>query len=101
MLIASILTAFNDNAAITYLGALAPGFTDSLKYAVVAGAVAGGSRQAQSLRNRRLDRISLQDLALDSSGFHGYFNSDQNQFSSFIPLTLLNSLILFVTRIKL
>ncbi len=39
---ATILTAFNDNAAITFLSTLVPGFTDSLKYAVVAGAVAGG-----------------------------------------------------------
>ena len=38
---ATILTAFNDNAAITYLATLVPGFTDQLKYAVVAGAVAG------------------------------------------------------------
>ena len=29
-------------AAITYLSTLVPGFTDSLKYAVVAGAVTGG-----------------------------------------------------------
>lgn len=36
------LTAFNDNAAITYLASLVPGFTPELKYAVVAGAVAGG-----------------------------------------------------------
>lgn len=36
------LTAFNDNAAITYLATLVPNFTDGLKYAVVAGAVAGG-----------------------------------------------------------
>ena len=42
MAVATILTAFNDNAAITYLSTLVPGFTDSLKYAVVAGAVAGG-----------------------------------------------------------
>lgn len=42
MLGATILTAFNDNAAITYLSTLVPDFTDSLKYAVVAGAVAGG-----------------------------------------------------------
>lgn len=41
-LCATILTAFNDNAAITYLATLVPGFTDSLKYAVVAGAVTGG-----------------------------------------------------------
>jgi hypothetical protein len=39
---AMALTAFNDNAAITYLATLVPGFTEPLKYAVVAGAVAGG-----------------------------------------------------------
>lgn len=39
---ATLLTAFNDNAAITYLATLVPGFTDAAKYAVVAGAVAGG-----------------------------------------------------------
>ncbi|MDJ0987043.1 MAG: putative Na+/H+ antiporter [Desulfobacterales bacterium] len=39
---ATALTAFNDNAAITYLATLVPGFTDSLKHAVVAGAVSGG-----------------------------------------------------------
>src|ERR1700722_17610098 len=37
-----VLTAFNDNAAITYLASVVPGFGPSLKYAVVAGAVAGG-----------------------------------------------------------
>ncbi|PTY07238.1 hypothetical protein DB347_07985 [Opitutaceae bacterium EW11] len=39
---ATALTAFNDNAAITYLATLVPTFTDPLKYAVVAGAVTGG-----------------------------------------------------------
>ncbi len=39
---ATVLTAFNDNAAITYLSSLVPGLTDSMKYAVVAGAVTGG-----------------------------------------------------------
>lgn len=38
----TVLTSFNDNAAITYLSTLVPDFTDALKYAVVAGAVAGG-----------------------------------------------------------
>jgi hypothetical protein len=42
MLGATVLTAFNDNAAITYLASLVPGFTPELKYAVVAGAVTGG-----------------------------------------------------------
>ena len=42
MLGAMTLTAFNDNAAITYLATLVPNFDDAMKYAVVAGAVAGG-----------------------------------------------------------
>ena len=42
MIGATALTAVNDNAAITYLASLVPGFSDELKYAVVAGAVAGG-----------------------------------------------------------
>lgn len=42
MLGSTILTAFNDNAAITYLSTLVPNFSDSLKIAVVAGAVTGG-----------------------------------------------------------
>ncbi len=36
------LTAFNDNAAITYLASLVPNLTPELRHAVVAGAVAGG-----------------------------------------------------------
>ena len=42
MIGATILTAFNDNAAITYLASLVPGFSDVLKYVVMAGAVTGG-----------------------------------------------------------
>ena len=42
MLMAIVLTAFNDNAAITYLSTLVPDFAISAKYAVVAGAVTGG-----------------------------------------------------------
>ena len=38
----SVLTAFNDNAAITFLASLVPGFSPDAKFAVVAGAVAGG-----------------------------------------------------------
>ncbi|MDR5884000.1 putative Na+/H+ antiporter [Caballeronia sp. LZ032] len=36
------LTAVMDNAAITYLGSLLPGLSDSAKYLLVAGAVTGG-----------------------------------------------------------
>lgn len=39
---ATILTAFNDNALITYLATLVPNFTEELKFAVVSGAVTGG-----------------------------------------------------------
>jgi len=42
MAVSTLLTAFNDNAAITYLATLVPGFTPELKYAVLAGAVTGG-----------------------------------------------------------
>lgn len=42
MLGATVLTAFNDNAAITYLATLVPNFGPEMKYAVVAGAVTGG-----------------------------------------------------------
>jgi hypothetical protein len=42
MLAATILTAFNDNAATTYLASHVPGFSDALKYVVIAGAVTGG-----------------------------------------------------------
>jgi Na+/H+ antiporter NhaD/arsenite permease-like protein len=36
------LTAITDNAALTYLGSLAEGISDELKYALLAGAVTGG-----------------------------------------------------------
>ena len=39
---ATVLTSFNDNALITYLSTLVPNLGDSLKIAVVAGAVTGG-----------------------------------------------------------
>jgi hypothetical protein len=38
----SILTAFLDNAALTYLGSQVPNVDDTLKYALVSGAVTGG-----------------------------------------------------------
>ena len=39
---AVVLTAFTDNAALTYLGSLVEGLSDGFKYALVAGAVTGG-----------------------------------------------------------
>lgn len=39
---ATFLTAFTDNAALTYLGAQLPNVSEAFKYALVSGAVAGG-----------------------------------------------------------
>jgi Putative Na+/H+ antiporter len=39
---AAALTAITDNAALTYLGSLVDGVSEDFKYALVAGAVAGG-----------------------------------------------------------
>lgn len=39
---ATTLTAFTDNAALTYLGSLCEGLSDDFQYALVAGAVTGG-----------------------------------------------------------
>lgn len=39
---AAVLTAFTDNAALTYLASLVEGLSDGFKYALVAGAVTGG-----------------------------------------------------------
>jgi len=39
---ATALTAFTDNAALTYLASLVEGLTDEFKYSIVAGAVTGG-----------------------------------------------------------
>lgn len=48
---ATILTAFNDNALITYLSTLVPNFDDNLKIAVVEGAVTeAGSPLSPMLR---------------------------------------------------
>ncbi len=42
MALASLLTAFNDNASVTYLSSTVPNLPDNIRYAIVAGAVTGG-----------------------------------------------------------
>lgn len=39
---ATALTAFTDNAALTFLGSQVPNVTEGFKYAIVSGAIAGG-----------------------------------------------------------
>lgn len=74
MIGATILTSFNDNAAITYLASLVPGFSASAKYAVLAGAVTGGgltvianapNPAGQSILSKHFDKgVSPLGLAL-------------------------------------
>ena len=40
--LASILTAFNDNASVTFLSSTVPNLPEEIRYAIVAGAVTGG-----------------------------------------------------------
>ncbi len=40
--LSSVLTAFNDNAAVTFLASTVPDLPENIRYAIVAGAVTGG-----------------------------------------------------------
>lgn len=62
----TVLTAFNDNAAITYLASLVPGFSQQAKLAVMAGAVAGGG----------LTVIANAPNPAGQSILQGYFGND-------------------------
>ncbi|MCD8070085.1 MAG: putative Na+/H+ antiporter [Akkermansiaceae bacterium] len=42
MTVATFLTAFNDNASVTYLASTVPNLSEQIKYAIVAGAITGG-----------------------------------------------------------
>jgi len=70
---ATVLTAFNDNAAITYLATLVPGFTEPLKYAVVAGAVTGGGLTVIANAPNPAGQSILQKYFLDGISPVGLF----------------------------
>ncbi len=72
MSVASILTAFNDNAAVTYLASTVPNLPADMKYAIVAGAVTGGgltvianapNLAGQSILSKHFDGINALMLA--------------------------------------
>lgn len=42
MTVATFLTAFNDNAAVTYLASTVPNLPEAIQYSIVAGAITGG-----------------------------------------------------------
>lgn len=69
---ATCLTAVTDNAALTYLGATVEGITDPSKYALVAGALAGGG-------------LTVIANAPNPAGFgllKGHFEGGNKEFSS-------------------
>lgn len=57
----TVLTAFNDNAIITYLSTTVPDFPDILKYAVVSGAISGGGLTVIANAPNPAGRILLQE----------------------------------------
>jgi len=76
---ATVLTAITDNAALTYLGSLGSGLSDSFKYALVTGAVTGGG----------LTIIANAPNPAGMSILRGYFDSGEVN-----PLGLLLSALL-------
>ncbi|MFT3870125.1 MAG: putative Na+/H+ antiporter [Nibricoccus sp.] len=84
------LTAFNDNAAITYLSTLVPDFSDSAKYAVVAGAVTGGGLTVIANAPNPAGQSILQRYFPDGVSPLGLF------LGASIPTTVLALVFLFV-----
>jgi hypothetical protein len=77
------LTAVTDNAALTYLGTLVPDLSESARYALVAGAVAGGGLTVIA----NAPNPAGFGLLRDSFGEDGI--SPMNLFLSALPFTLL------------
>ncbi len=88
---ATILTAFNDNAAITFLSTLVPGFTDELKYAVVSGAVAGGGLTVIANAPNPAGQSILKKYFKDGVSAHGLFKAS-------VPPTIIIWLCFLVFR---
>jgi Putative Na+/H+ antiporter len=69
---ATVLTAFTDNAALTYLGSLVEGLSDEFKVALVAGAVTGGGltiiANAPNPAGFAILKDHLEDKALSALG---------------------------------
>ncbi|WP_374481049.1 putative Na+/H+ antiporter [Zoogloea sp.] len=69
---ATLLTAFTDNAALTYLGSLVEGLSDAFKYALVAGAVTGGGltiiANAPNPAGSAILRGSFEDESINAGG---------------------------------
>lgn len=87
---ATALTAVTDNAALTYLGSLVQGLSDSFKYALVAGAVTGGG----------LTIIANAPNPAGISILRGYFNEETvhpaGLLAAAVPPTIIAALAFWV-----
>ncbi len=90
MIGAGLLTAINDNAAITYLSTLVPNLGADVRYAVVAGAVAGGG----------LTVIANAPNPAGRSILKGYFDDGISPakllLASLLPTVILGSLFMLL-----
>ncbi len=84
-----VLTAFNDNAAITYLASLVPNFGEEMKYFVVAGAVTGGGLTVIA------NAPNPAGVAILSKGFKGGISPISLLLYSIIP-TLIMAICFFI-----
>jgi Na+/H+ antiporter NhaD/arsenite permease-like protein len=82
---ATLLTAITDNAALAYLGTLVEGISDSLKYALIAGAVTGGGLTLIANAPNPAGAAILRD----SPGFNGEGISPLRLFFWALPPTLV------------
>ena len=81
--VASILTAFNDNASVTYLASTVPGLQEQIKYAIVAGAVTGGGLTVIA------NAPNPAGQAILGKFFKGGINAVQLFLWAFIPTTIM------------
>ncbi|MBS1170950.1 MAG: hypothetical protein H6R01_1868 [Burkholderiaceae bacterium] len=82
-LLSTSLTAITDNAALTYLGSLVEGLSDSAKYALVAGAVTGGGLTVIA------NAPNPAGFALLKNHFHGQSINPLGLLLSALPPTLV------------
>ncbi len=91
MLMTVTLTAFNDNAEVTFLSTLIPNFPDTMKYVVVAGAMTGGGLTVIA------NAPNLVGQALLSRYFGRGVSALYLFYGAFIP-TIIMGVIFYFTR---
>lgn len=87
---AVVLTAFNDNAIVTYLTTTVPSFNDTLKYAVVAGAVTGGGLTVIANAPNPVGQLVLKDY------FGGSISPLRLFLGAALPTIILSACFLFL-----